>query len=660
MRSATWSDSDHRVPGGRGARTGVCIAALLALACHDGETRSPAGETQPPNILLIVADDLGFDDIGAYGSSRARTPRIDQLAASGTRFTRFYTAGDTCAPTRASLLTGLYPQRLGFDATPRALPGEVVTLPELLGEAGYATHHVGKWHLGVEAVSTPSAHGFDTFFGFLHARRLTPWGNSYRNPHLIAGEGEPLRRQGHLTDVLTASAVETIRAGVDGQPWFLNLWYFAPHEPVQPPDRWAKRYSDDPEGRYRALISALDEGIGRVLDALDETDQARRTIVVFLSDNGAKEAEHNLPFFGAKTRLFEGGVRVPMILRLPGRAAPRSVDQPVISMDLLPTFASLAGASPLPPIDGVDLGPLLDGAGGALPERSLFWESTPYALPAALDMRALPVVSPAQLPSETAYSVLSPDGRWRLSNRLGRPLCLRSRDLRLQSVPPGLAQRRDRARIAPRRADNTHLAAQLHQGLIELAHIASRQDRLGHGPEQTLPLGRMRIAPIGRQPAQQSDGVCFQDRHGQVESDRQYGPGRVASHTRQLAGRRGVSRKHAPMFGDEDSCRRMKLPCPTVVAQTFPQPQHSLLLGPGKGLDGRKRPHEALEIRGNRGHLRLLQHDLAHPDPIRIARLPPRQVPSVLAVPGAKPASQRTPPVGDRTRVHKTLFHRGQ
>ena len=181
MHSATWSDSSHRVLSrGCAARAGVCIAALLALACHDAETRSQAGEARPPNILLIVADDLGFDDVGAYGSSRAQTPRIDQLAASGTRFTRFYTAGDTCAPTRASLLTGLYPQRLGFDATPRALPLEIVTLPELWRDAGYATHHVGKWHLGVEAVSSPISHGFDTFFGFLHARRLTPWGKSYR------------------------------------------------------------------------------------------------------------------------------------------------------------------------------------------------------------------------------------------------------------------------------------------------------------------------------------------------------------------------------------------------------------------------------------------------------------------------------------------------
>jgi len=403
----------------RRVRTPACLCTgLLALVFAAGCERSGSGiagdAARRPNILLIVADDLGVGDLGSYGSPDGDTPNLDRLAASGVRFTRFYAAAATCDPARAALLTGRYPQRFGFRSSPRGLPREAVTLPELLRDAGYATHHVGKWHLGSAPQEVrPLAQGFDSFFGFLHARLLNPPGSRYTDPRLVSDEGRPTRVAGHLTDLLTDRAVALIEQGRK-QPWFLNLWYFAPHSPLDPAPRWAARHPDDELGRYRALVSGLDEGVGRVLAALDRTDQARNTIVVFSSDNGGVRAESNHPFLGAKSQLLEGGVRVPMLLRAPGRTEPGVVDAVSSSMDLYPTLAALVDVAPPQPVDGLDLTSLLSGA-AAPPARALFWENEIYDLRRTLDIR------PDRFSAHEAgglgrmeFAALSADGRWRL------------------------------------------------------------------------------------------------------------------------------------------------------------------------------------------------------------------------------------------------------
>jgi arylsulfatase A-like enzyme len=393
----------------------VLLALLLAAGCERPGSGVAGNASSRPNILLVVADDLGVGDLGSYGNPDVETPNLDRLAATGLRFTRFYAAAATCSPARASLLTGQYPQRFGFRSSPRGLPQEVVTLPELLRDAGYATHHVGKWHLGMELQRVrPLAQGFDSFFGFLHARLLNPGGPRYTDPRLVSDEGRPTRFAGHLTDLLTDRAVALIEQGRDA-PWFLNLWYFAPHSPLDPPPRWAARHPDDETGRYRALVSGMDEGVGRVLAALDRSDQARDTIVVFLSDNGGVRAESNHPFLGAKSQLLEGGVRVPLLLRAAGRFAPGVVDVVSSSMDLHPTLAGLAGVPLQQPVDGLDLTPVLAGGSTAPPARALFWENEMY------DLARTRTIQPDRYTAHqadglgrTKLAVLGAEGRWRL------------------------------------------------------------------------------------------------------------------------------------------------------------------------------------------------------------------------------------------------------
>ncbi len=336
----------------------------------------------PPNILFVLADDLGYADLGSYGNQVIATPNLDRLASEGLRFTSFYTNGSTCTPTRLSLMTGKYPQRFGVynglkvDST-WGLPADTETLPRRLQSAGYKTVHIGKWHLGhAEEAYRPLSLGFSEFFGFLHAHHLP---KTFQNPRLRRGNQPDEERVGHLTDLLTDEAVAFLsQHNPSDGPFFLNLWFFSPHKPLQPPARWAERYDSTMEGRYAALVSALDEAAGRLLAALDNQDLTRNTVVVFMSDNGGVYDIHqgrNGPFRGGKTQLLEGGIRAPLIVRWPGRVAAGTVsDALTASFDLFPTLTDLAELQPSDrSIDGRSLLPLMEGLSANF-DGPLFWE----------------------------------------------------------------------------------------------------------------------------------------------------------------------------------------------------------------------------------------------------------------------------------------------
>ena len=358
------------------------MLTFLAACCTDPVGPVSTQAARVPNFLLILADDLGYGDLGVYGSPTIRTPHLDRLASAGMRFTSFYTNGPICSPTRVSILTGRYPQRYGLyggltvDST-WGLPADVATLPRLLRDAGYATRHIGKWHVGhAEASFRPPAQGFDDFFGFWHAHHLR---KTYRDPKLRRGEAAEAVHPGHLTELLTEAAASFLRQRSEVEaPFFLNLWLFSPHKPIQPPQRWVERYDDTAAGRYAALVSHLDENVGQLLGVLDETGLADDTVVIFLSDNGGARDLHggrNGPLQGGKNQLLEGGIRVPLIVRWPGRVAAGSLsDALVASFDLLPTIAELAEVDTAGlALDGRSLATVLSGAADDF-EGPLFWD----------------------------------------------------------------------------------------------------------------------------------------------------------------------------------------------------------------------------------------------------------------------------------------------
>ena len=237
---------------GAGSAATAEEAPFARLRGCEGSGPSDVGESRglrscrpgrTPNILLLVADDLGLGELGVYGNRRFPTPNLDRLAAEGMRFTHFYSNSSICSPARVAILTGQYPQRHGARFAYRrqsdhGLPGDVPTIPSLLARAGYLTHHVGKWHVGHGRDEFhPMQRGFDGFFGFLEQSELP---DTYRSPNLRRDRGPPERRAGHLTDLLTAEAIEFLRE-TSGRPFFLQVWFFAPHAPTQPPGRWANR-----------------------------------------------------------------------------------------------------------------------------------------------------------------------------------------------------------------------------------------------------------------------------------------------------------------------------------------------------------------------------------------------------------------------------------
>lgn len=344
-----------------------------------------SGQNGRPNIVLILTDDLGLADLGCFGGKDVRTPNIDRLAGEGVRFTQCYANGPLCSPTRAALMTGRYQQRVGIEYawTPRdagkGLPPERSVLAKSLRAAGYRTGLFGKWHLGGDEAFSPMAHGFDEFFGFLGSdhdyyshRRLDGQPDLWDGSH-------PVELEGYSTDLFADRCVRFVEQQ-KRDPFFLYAAFNAPHWPFQVPGRPADIRSrptwyDGSRQDYVAMVERLDAGVGRILRALERGGQARNTLVVFTNDNGGERLSNNGAAFHQKMTLWEGGVRVPAILRWPGKIRPRTTTAQVsITMDFTATMLAAAGVA-VPGLEGIDLMPILTGR-VALVERTLFWRYT--------------------------------------------------------------------------------------------------------------------------------------------------------------------------------------------------------------------------------------------------------------------------------------------
>lgn len=356
-----------------------------------------------PNVVLILADDLGWTDLGCYGSDLHETPHLDRLAASGARFTQAYSACTVCSPTRASILTGKYPARLHVtDWIPGLMPAnpklivpdwtkqlveEEQTLAEVFRDAGYATASIGKWHLGMEEFY-PEKHGF----GLNIAGTQAPSPKSYFAPYSIATLPEGTEGE-YLTDRLAAEAEKFLRDNKD-RPFFLYLPHFAVHLPIQAKADLVEKYRaklrpglKHTNPTYAAMLESLDAAVGRVLATLEELKIAEQTIVVFTSDNGGHiPTTSNAPLRYGKASCYEGGTRVPLLVRQPGKIEAGSVcDVPVISPDLFPTVLSMSRTAPatspgaIRSVDGIDLSPLLYQQ-GSIDRTELFWHYPHYQL----------------------------------------------------------------------------------------------------------------------------------------------------------------------------------------------------------------------------------------------------------------------------------------
>lgn len=344
------------------------------------------GADEKPNIVFIMADDLGYGDLGCYGCGDILTPNLDRLASEGIRFTDFYANASVCSPTRIAFLTGRYQQRFGMDNAlyyqemGRGLPGGGATIAIALADAGYATGLVGKWHVGYDPERQPLQQGFDYFFGLLGGNHHYFEHMDRIGVHDLWLGSETTEREGYSTDLFTEEAIGFIQKNHE-VPFFLFLSHAAPHFPFQGPNDKDKEvvpkkksWQEGDRETYAAMVERMDEGIGAVLDELEKHELAADTIVVFTSDNGGSVHARNAPFSGKKSEIWEGGTRVPCIVRWPGKIAKATeTNQIGITMDWTSTFLRMAGADLLPEgVDGLDLLPVLTGKREEF-ERTLFW-----------------------------------------------------------------------------------------------------------------------------------------------------------------------------------------------------------------------------------------------------------------------------------------------
>lgn len=370
--------------------------------------------TEPPNLIIILTDDHGYHDVGFNGCTDIPTPHLDSIAQNGIRFTRGYVSYPLCGPSRAGLLTGRYQDRFGFSANPTSdptnpaagIPLEQENIAEVLKKVGYTSAIVGKWHMGTHPVHHPLNRGFDHFYGFLTGghhylpNKLTindltdvDKNKDWYRTRLLSGHTR-VDMEGYLTDELSDRAVSFIEKQAESDtPFLLYLAYNAPHRPLQATKKYLSRFShisDARRRRYAAMLSAVDDGVGRILTSLRKTGIEKDTLVVFLSDNGGayNNGSENSPLRGWKSDLFEGGLRVPFAMQWKGHL-PEGMDYtyPIISLDIMATITELANA-PIDadrPLDGVNLIPYLTGVKSGAPHRQLFWRKFEENLMAVLD-----------------------------------------------------------------------------------------------------------------------------------------------------------------------------------------------------------------------------------------------------------------------------------
>lgn len=444
------------------------IASVLAVVTVVVAAAAPAGAAAPrPHVVYILSDDQGWKDVGFHGSD-IRTPNIDALAAGGARLEQFY-AQPMCTPTRAALMTGRYPHRYGLQTLVipsngrYGLPTDEKTLAQALGQTGYATGIVGKWHLGhADRKYWPNRRGFDYQYGpmlgeidyFTHsAHEVRDW---YR-------DGKPVVEEGYATQLLGAEAVRLIERHDAETPLFLYLAFTAPHAPYQAPKEYLERYANiaDPARRaYAAMITSMDDEIGRVVAALDAKKMRENTLIVFQSDNGGPRSAKftgeidmskstipadNGPYRDGKGTLYEGGTRVVALANWPGRIPAGSVvDQPMHVVDMWPTLAGLAGASPAKgkPLDGVDMWPVI-AEGKPSPRTEVVYGVEPFR--AALRSGNWKLVWKATLPSKAELFDLAADPGEKNDVAAAHPERLRELEQRIEAlsrdaVPPTILQ----------------------------------------------------------------------------------------------------------------------------------------------------------------------------------------------------------------------------
>lgn len=377
----------------------IALASFVAVV-GDGNSLRAGEELAKPNVIVIVADDLGYGDLGIQGCKDIPTPNINSLAENGIRFTDGYVTGSVCSPTRAGLLTGRYQQRFGHefnpggfdqtDGTMLGLPLSESTIAEAMRQAGYTTALIGKWHLGTDEKLRPLKRGFDEFYGFLGgAHPYVPAKRSGGGGPIYSGH-KLIEAPAHLTQAFGEEASAFIERRND-HPYFLLLTFNAVHNPLQPDSEHLARFEsirDPKRRRYAGLLSGLDDAVGKVLQTVRNTGQEDDTAIFFISDNGGPQQHNgssNAPLRGDKGTLMEGGIRVPFFLQWKGKLPAGTVyKQPVSSLDITATAAALAGAtvgSVDRPIDGVNLIPYILGDNDEAPHEELFWrEGSQHAM----------------------------------------------------------------------------------------------------------------------------------------------------------------------------------------------------------------------------------------------------------------------------------------
>lgn len=366
-------------------RLELTIALVVVLATSSA-ARADDRATRPPNVVILVSDDMGFADIGVHGNKDFPTPSIDAIAASGVRFMNGYVSGLYCSPTRAGLLTGRYQQRFGHEWNPSdvpdaGLPLSETTIANRFKTAGYTTGLVGKWHQGSAPRFRPRERGFDEFFGFLggaHAYFAEKARNIYRN-------GEVVVEKEYLTDAFAREAIAFIDRH-KSKHFFLEVAFNAVHTPMDATDERLARFQgieDKTRRTYAAMLTAMDEAIGAIVQKIRDSGLEDDTLIVFVNDNGGPmmrgttiNGSNNAPFRGSKRTSLEGGIHVPFLMSWKGKLpAGKTYDRPVIQLDILPTALAAAGVEVKPEwkLDGVNLLPFLSGDDAGSPHETLYW-----------------------------------------------------------------------------------------------------------------------------------------------------------------------------------------------------------------------------------------------------------------------------------------------